>query len=154
MQGDTQADHLAKRISQYTHYPVYELALPYVKMIDRTYLEELEVDDVLVLDKKVLNFIVLKDQQIVAEGILKEFNKVFVCNITKLVQQEKKIKDKKLKISFGNVQCKALLVGAMIDMVQININKIILMYNGKKIAKASLLNVEEKLAVKIEKVKK
>ena len=86
MQGDTQANHLAKRILECTNYPSYELALPYVKM-DTTYIEELEKDDVLLLNQQALEFIFVQKGRVKAKGVLKMLNAMFVCEITERLDE-------------------------------------------------------------------
>ena len=151
MQGNTQANHLAKRISQYTHYPKYELTLPFVTL-DLTYLEELEKDDVVLLKQKVLSFLLLKDDIVVAKGVLKEHNALFICKITELLEECLPLDV--VKISLGKISSKALDIGLNIDILSIDFEKVTLHYQGKKLAKASLINVEDNIALKIQKVKR
>ena len=59
-----------------------------------------------------------------------------------------------LKLSFGTVQSRILEIGHMIDVSQIDLETVSLMRKKKKIATASLVNVDGKMAVQIDKVEK
>jgi hypothetical protein len=59
-----------------------------------------------------------------------------------------------VKLIFGNIQSRTLTVGHMIDITQINLEKVTLVSQERKIATASLINVDSEIAVKIEKVEK
>ena len=57
-----------------------------------------------------------------------------------------------LKLSFGTVQSKVLEVGETIDITHIDLGYVTLLSENKKLAEGSLINVDNEIAIKIEKV--
>jgi len=152
MKGETQALHLSKMMQKHILYPQYELALPFVRVRNSKF-KKLSVNDVLLLDMKVLEFILLEGNSICADLVLQDVEGRYVIAITHL--QEKTIlsnESKKfvtIKLSFGKLPMKSLEVGNSLDMDQFDLERIMLIIDDKKIAEGSLINVENEIAVKI-----
>jgi len=139
-----------------SHLPSYELALPLVT-VRSSDLEKLAIGDVLLLGINCLECILLDNGTICANVILIKHNNRHMMKIIKVKKVTlKPINNKKyesIKLSLGTVQCRTLTLGHTIDIAQINLELVALMYQDKKIATASLINSDGKLAVKIDKVK-
>ncbi len=59
-----------------------------------------------------------------------------------------------VEFSFGVIQSRTLEVGHQIETAQLNLQEVLLHVNGKNIAKGSLVNVDEEIAVQIDEVRK
>ena len=70
MKAETQALHLAKMMKSYIHTTQYELTLPLVT-VRSSKLKKLSVKDVLLLDLKVLEFVLVEGDTICADLVLK-----------------------------------------------------------------------------------
>ncbi len=152
MQSDTQAHHLAKMMQKYIHNLEYELALPFVR-IRRSKLKKLSVNDVLLLDVNVLEFILLEEDVIYADLVLQGVEGSYSIVIThlhnKAIVSNESQKYKTIKLSFGKCQMKSFEVGSSLELTQFGLEKIMLISGDRKIAEGSLVNVDNKLALKI-----
>lgn len=152
MRGETQALHLAKMMQKHIHFPQYELALPFVR-VRSAKLKKLSVNDVLLLDLKVLEFILIEGDRICADLVLQQVEGRHVIAITHLHQKALSSNENKkfetLKLSFGKFSIKSVEVGERLDIAQFDLEKIMLIVEDKKIAEGSLLNVDNEVAVKI-----
>lgn len=152
MRGETQALHLAKMMQNHTHYPQYELALPLVS-VRSSKLKKLSLNDVLLLDFKVLEFILIEGANICADLVLQRAEDSHVIIIThlhrKTILSNESHKFKTVKLSFGECQIKNSEVGDTLDMTQFDLGKVTLIADEKKIAEGSLINVDNEIAVKI-----
>lgn len=155
MKGETQALHLAKMMKNYIHTVPYELALPLVT-VRSSKLKKLSVKNILLLDLKVLEFILIEGDTICADLRLKNRDGSYVSEIIKLQQKTIPTYDSNkyetIKLSFGECQMKSLEVGNNLDLAQFDLEKIMLMRGDKKIAEGSLVNIDNEIAVKINKV--
>ena len=155
MKRETQADRLAKLMYNHSSYPEYELTLSSL-LIEKKILKKLSVKDVLVLGKK-LQLHLSKEGKLLAKGELITKDKRYFFQICKLIEVEPKVLTEKkyetLHFSFGTVQSKELKVGYAIDLVQVDLDKIVVKCQGQTIVEGLLVEVEGKIAVKIEKVK-
>ena len=155
MKSETQAFHLAKMMQDHTLYPKYELALPLVSVRSNK-LKNLSVDDVLLLGLNVLEFILMDAESICANAVLKEMENIHELEIIHLDEDTLYPIDSKkyetLKLSFGTVQSKVLDLGHMIDITHIDLGKVSLVSEDKKLAEGSLINVDNEIAIKIDKV--
>ena len=155
MKVETQALHLAKMMKSYIHTVQYELALPLVT-VRSSKLKKLSVKDVLLLDLKVLEFVLIDGDTICADLVLKNVDGRYVTEIThlhkKTIPSNDSNKYETIKFSFGECQMKNLEVGNSLDMAQFDLEKITLIQGDKKIAEGSLVNSDNEVAVKINKV--
>lgn len=155
MKNETQAFHLAKIMQNHTHYPKYELILPIVAVRSKK-IKNLFLDDVLLLGLNELEFILIDAESLCANVVLKKMKNIYELEIIHLEKDTIKPVDSKkyetLKLSFGSVQSKVLEVGATIDITHIDLEKITLFSENKKLAEGSLINVDNEIAIKINKV--
>ena len=156
MNGKTQANRLSELMQKKGHLPTYELALPLVT-VQSSSLKELSSEDVLLLGLNRLVCVLIKDNNVCANVVLKKQNKRHILEVIEVkdraIPYDSK-KYEKLKLSFGMIQSRVISVGHTIDMAQINIKKVALLLKEKKIATASLINVDGEIAVQIDKVEK
>jgi len=152
MQNETQAAHLAKMMQKHIHNTQYELALPLVS-IRRSKLKKLSVNDVLLLDVSVLEFILLEGDVLCADLVLQRVEGKDVVVIThlhtKMIVSNERYKYETIKLSFGKCQMKSFEVGDSLALTQFDLEKIMLIWDDKKIAEGSLVNVDHALALKI-----
>ena len=155
MKHETQALHLAKMMQKHTRYLTYELTLPLVTVRSNK-LKKLSVDDILLIGIDTLEFLLVDGDAICANTRLKSMESAHGAEIVYLTEDAIKQSDSKkyktLKISFGTVQSKALEIGHKIDITHIDLNNVTLVLEGKTIAEASLVNVDEEIAIQIKKV--
>lgn len=155
MKSETQAFHLAKMMQDHTHYPKYELALPLVSIRSKN-LKKLSLDDVLLLGLNVLEFVLMDAESMCANVVLKDMENIHELEIVHLDEDTIYPVDSKkydtLKLSFGTVQSKVLEVGETIDITHIDLGYVTLLSENKKLAEGSLINVDNEIAIKIEKV--
>jgi len=156
MNGETQANRLAQLMQKKGHLPSYELALPLVTVRSSS-LKKLVSRDVLLLGLNSLECVLLDRDKICANVVLKKQNKRHVLEVIAekdgVIPYDSK-KYEALRLSFGMIQSRVISVGHTIDITQINIEKVALLLKEKKIATASLINVDGEIAVQIDKVEK
>ncbi len=157
MHGETQANRLASLMQKHKSLPSYELALPLVT-VPSSSLETLSVGDVLLLKFDVFEGILLKSNVRYAKVILvREKRRVMmqIIDVTKrkIPQTQRKVHEV-LTLVFGTVQSRILEVGHTIEVSPRDLETVFLMRKKKKIATASLVNVDGKMAVQIDKVEK
>ena len=157
MNGETQANRLAQLMQKKGYLPSYALALPLVS-IRSSSLKKLESGDILLLGLNSLECVLIDDNKVCANVVLMKQNNRHGMQIIKIDNETLKSTDSKkyeeIKLIFGKVQCRTLTVGHMIDIAQVNLEKVTLVSQERKIATASLINVEGEIAVKIDKVGK
>ena len=155
MKAETQAIHLAKMMKNYIHTTQYELTLPLVT-VRSSKLKKLSIKDVLRLDLKVLELVLIKGDTICADLVLKNLNGMVVSEIIQLHKKTLLTNDSNkyeiIKLSFGECHMNSLEVGNSLDMAQFDLEKITLILGDKKIAEGSLINSDNEIAVKINKV--
>ena len=155
MHGETQANRLAQLIQKQGNLPHYELALPLVTVRSSS-LKKLDINSILLLGMNDLECVLMDNNAICATVVLVKLPYSYAMKVLKIdkepvVQQDSK-KSEMIKLSFGKVQSRTLDIGYTIDVSQVNLEKVTLVYREKKIATASLINVEGEIAVKIDKV--
>ena len=157
MHGETQANRLASLMQKHKSLPSYELALPLVT-VQSSSLDNLEVDDVLLLRLDVFECILLNNDILYANVIpVHEKRRVMIKVLDMVNRKVLKTQRKEhevLKLSFGTVQSRILEVGHTVDVSQMDLETVFLMRKEKQIATASLVNVDGKMAVKVDKVEK
>lgn len=155
MKNETQASHLAKMMQTHTRYPMYELALPLVAVRSNK-LKKLNIDDVILTGFDTLEFVLIDEDIICANILFKPMKNAYGTEIfyvsRDIIKQTDSKKYETLKISFGTVQSKVLEVGHMIDITHIDLEKVSLVLEDKKIAEGSLVKVDEEIAIQIKKV--
>ena len=157
MHGETQANRLASLMQKHKSLPSYELALPLVT-VQSSSLDNLEVDDILLLRLDVFECILLNNDILYANVIpVHEKRRVMIKVLDMVNRKVSKTQRKEhevLKLSFGTVQSRILEVGHTVDVSHMDLETVSLMRKKKKIATASLVNVDGKMAVQIDKVEK
>jgi hypothetical protein len=157
MNGETQANRLAQLMQKKGHLTSYELALPLVTVRSSS-LKNLILGDILILGLNSLECVLLDSADICANVVLVKYNGRYSLKIVEMEKQTPMPNNSKkyetFKLSFGMIQSRTLSVGNMIDITQINLNEVDLLLKEKKIATASLINVDDEIAVKIDKVEK
>ena len=157
MHKETQANRLASLMQKHKSLPSYELALPLVT-VQSSSLDNLEVDDVLLLRLDVFECILLNNDILYANVIpVHEKRRVMIKvldMVNKKVSKTQRKEHEVIKLSFGTLQSRILEVGHMIDVSHMDLETVSVMRKKKKIATASLVNVDGKMAVQIDKVEK
>jgi hypothetical protein len=156
MKGKTQANRLSELMQKKGYLPSYELALPLVTVRSSS-MKKLASEDILLLGLHCLECVLMQHDTICANVVLVKENNRHVLEVIELKEAVQPYDNKKyenMKISFGMIQSRLISVGHTIDIAQINIGKVALLLNEKKIATASLINVDGEIAVKIDKVEK
>ena len=155
MKGETQALHLAQMMQRHIQDLSYELILPLV-MIQSKKLKKLSVDDVLLTGFDSLEFALVDGDTVCANMRLKHLEKRQIAEIIDLskntMEQSNTKKYDTFKISFGKIQNKGLKVGDMIDLSDVDLEKVTLESKGETIAEGFLVNVNNKIAIQIKKV--
>jgi len=157
VKDDRQADRLRQMMQKQRVVPSYELLLPLVSLSTKAY-RQLALNDVLILGLEDLELILVKDEMIYAKVKLLKSDNLFGLEIIELCKKPIKPSDSKkyetLKLSFGFVQCKVLEKDSKLRAEQINFKKVSLILRNIKIAEATLVLVDEKIALRIDKVEK
>ena len=157
MNAENQANRLAKLMAKQQHIPSYELAFPPIS-IRSTKFQKLEVGDIFLLGLKHFTCLLLDDTMIYAEVTLCHEDNREYFKITKRIKAPDLSSGSKkyetVKCTFGNIQCRVLEVGHRIDIGSLDLHHVDVIYNGKRFATASLVNVNDEIAVKINKINK
>ena len=157
MKAETQALHLEKMMQKHKLFPEYKLAL-YPIQIKKNALKKLSQGDLFLLGLHCLEMILLEKGKISANVVLNESGNSSKIKIIKLnrstIEQTNSKKYEVVELSFGVIQSRTLEVGHQIETAQLNLQEVLLHVNGKNIAKGSLVNVDEEIAVQIDEVRK
>ncbi len=157
MRGETQAIHLAKIMQKHKLYPEYELILPFVQ-VKKNSLKRLSSGDVLLVGLDCLKMALLEEGTVCANVVIDKSENSRKLRIIQLSSGMIKEADNKkyeiVKISFGIIQSRTLEIGHKIGLTSLNLKEITLVVEGKNIAKGSLVNVDEEIAVQIDEVRK
>ena len=155
MRGETQAVHLLKMMQKHKLYPEYELALPFI-VVKKNSLKKLSKSDILLLGLDSLKMILLEEGEICANVVMDESEKSSKIRIVRLnkstIEQNNNKKYETIKISFGMIQSRKLEVGYNIGVASLTLQKVLLSVDDKNIAKGSLVNVDEEIAIQIDEV--
>ncbi|PTB83986.1 hypothetical protein C9926_00025 [Sulfurovum lithotrophicum] len=154
MNGKTQANRLSELMQNKGTLPSYELALPLVTVRSSS-LKKLASEDVLLLGLSRLECVLIQDGTVCANVVLNKQNKRHVLEVVEkneVIKHNESKKYEHIKLSFGMIQSRVISMGHTIDLAQIDVNNVSLVLNEKKIATASLINVDGEIAVKIDKV--
>ncbi len=155
MRGETQAVHLAKMMKNHKLYPEYELALPLIQ-VKKNSLKRLSKTEIFLLGFENLDMILLEEGRICANVAINEAKnsrkiQIIQCIKDTLIQCDNK-KYETVKISFGMIQSRKLEVAHTIGVTSLNLQKVTIFVDDKPIAKGSLVNVDEEIAVQIDEV--
>lgn len=157
MKGERQSSRLMQMMQKQGVVPSYELLLPLVHFPIKPY-GHLALNDVLILGLDDLELSLLKEEVLCARVKLLKSDRVQELEIVELDQKPINPSDSKkyevLKLSFGFVQCKHLEKDSKLRAEHINFEKVSLILKDIKIAEATLVLVDEKIALQIDKVEK
>jgi len=155
MRGETQSLHLAKIMQTHKLYPEYELVLPFF-LVKKNSLKKLTKGDVFLLGNDHLNLKLLKDDEIYGNVKIEESEnsrKIKIIDIQKYTELSNHSKKyEMLKCSFDFLQSRSFEVDHKIDISSVNLKKVNLIIENKKVAEGSLINVDEEIAIEITKV--
>ena len=155
MRSDTQAFHLEKMMQKHKLYHEYELALLPIQ-VKRNALKNLAPGDLFLLGLDSLEMILLEEKNILANVLLDESGnsskvKIIDCNRYAIKQPNSK-KYQIVTFSFGMLQSRKLEAGCKIEIAQLDLQEVSVHADGKNIAKGFLVNVDDEIAVQIDKV--
>ncbi len=154
MKGSLQADRLEEMMSRHPLFRDYTLELPVVR-IRRNTLKQLAINDVLLLHMDLLRLCIYMSGQYVADATLLACGRYRMIRCLPPLPAEKvqeKGKYESLHCLLGSFKSKSVEAGMEIDIEGIGLNKVSLVHKGKTIAGGMLVNVNNEIAVKIEKV--
>lgn len=155
MNGITQANRLEQLVQEKSDVPIYELALPLV-MVHKSMIKTLEKNDVIILGLDILECILLKKNQVYSNLMLKNKNNSMIFELNTMIKETNMSSYSKkyetLKVSFGTIDYESIKIGNTIDLAVLNFENVDLVLNHEIIATASLVNVNDEIAVEINKV--
>jgi hypothetical protein len=155
MKGETQAVHLSKMMKRQKHYPEYELVLSFVQ-IKRSKLKKLSQNDLILLGLEKLEIFLISKEKICATASIrqeKNSTKIEIINSEEYaIHTNDSKKYEVIKCSFGTVQSRTIEVGHKIDISSLRLDKVSLIIENETLAKASLVNVDDEIAIEITKV--
>ena len=157
MKAETQALHLEKMMQKHNLYPEYELALSPIQ-VKKSSLKKLSNGDILLLGLTSLNMILIEEGEVCANVVIDKIensSKLRIIQLNKsMIEQTNSKKYETVKISFGMIQSRKLEIGHNIGIASLNMQEVILIAEDKNIAKGSLVNVDEEIAVQIDEVRR
>lgn len=157
MNAETQANRLATLMAKKGHLPSYELALPLVT-VRHSQLKKLAVGDVFLLGFAHLECLMIKDNMIRATVQLERNQNRYCFRIIKLQEEMMLTRERKkyesVRFVLCSIQSRTLALDHTVDILASQLETIKILVNDKKVAEASLVNVEGELAVQIDKVEK
>ncbi len=157
MKAETQANNLATLVRRKKKYPEYELVLPFIN-VKLSKLHKLAEGDILLLGLDHLDLYLLSDTNIMANvHIFIDDNrqKIKISSLDKkMMVQEHTKKYENIKCSFGMLQSRKFEVGFEVSIEEVNLQKIKLFVEDKNIAEATLVKVDDEIAIQVTKVDK
>lgn len=155
MRRETQADHLAKIVKEYTHISTYELIFPLVK-VKKERLIDLSEEDVWVLPMQTLEMLLLQEKRVVAHvKVAKEAN-TYVLEVVRCVDKPMELLTDKtfesVMLSLGELNYSHVTVNDKLPFSKNHFKTVYLKQDDKLLAEAELVRVEEHIALKIKKV--
>ncbi len=155
MKGETQAIHLEKMMQKHKLYPEYELALSPIE-VKKNSIKKLTKGEVFLLGLDSLNLILIEEGEICANAVIKKSENSSKLKIIQLkrstIEQGDSKKYETIKISFGMIQVRKLEIGHTIGITSLNLQEVTLVVDDENIAKGSLVNVDEEIALQIDEV--
>jgi len=156
MRGETQSSHLANMIQKHKLYPEYELVLP-LFLVKKNSLKKLSEGDIFLLGDESLNLKLLQEGDMYANVEIQDTQNSRRINIVSIqkntVMGTNSKKYENVKCSFSFLQSRVFEVGHTIDISSVDLKKVDLFVGDKQLAKGILINVDEEIAIQIEKVK-
>lgn len=154
MRGETQANRLEILMHKHHIHPSYTLSLPPFE-VKKSLLKSLSEGDIFLLGLDQLLFVLLDRGGIRAEVMTEHHNAVERLKIISLGKETKQRVSKKYQrvlVTFGEVQSRKLEIGHVIGTMDLNFNELAIVVDEKKIAEGSLVKVDEKIALQVERV--
>jgi flagellar motor switch protein FliM len=154
MKGKTQAARLEKLMQKHQIYDKYTFALPLIK-VKSNMLQKLKEGDILLLGLKSLVLVLLEGSKVYADllPLGRQGNNFEVTSVQESNESiEASPKYQVLILALDEIQRTRVNVGDIIKIENISFDEIELLVNDKKIAEGSLVNVDEKIALQINKV--
>ena len=152
MRGKTQAERLTKMVKNYQLYDHYKLALPLIEVKSST-LESLKEGDIFLLGSEYLSLVLLEGQKVYAD-LLPVGTQGYCFEVT-AAEDENVTKSPKCQIlilALDKILRKRFEIGDIVKIRDILFDKINIWTNDTKIAEGSLINVDGKIALQIDKV--
>lgn len=156
MKGRTQIDRLEKLMQKHQVYDHYLLALPLVE-VQSGALQRIQEGNVILLSLKYLSLVLMEGQRVRATlmPMSTQGDRFEVTSVTgKYENIEASSKHRLLIFVLNKIERKSVKVGDIINVANISFDKIDILVDSKKIARGSLVNVEGKIALQIDKVEK
>lgn len=154
MKGKTQAERLQQLMQKHQIYDQYTLALPLVEVKSARF-KKLKEGDILLLGLKLFVPVLLEGDKVCAEllplgvhGHHFEVTAIKEENERTEVSAEYQV----LKLALDEIPRKRLNIGEIIKVENISFDEIKILMNDKKIAEGSLVKVDGKIALQIDKV--
>ena len=149
----TQALRLQEMMAKHGAYPSYTLSLYPVEVKKRS-LEKLRRGDLLLLGSDEVKFCLLKEEKIVATAIPGLGNGTQRIEITDLreipIDQSDSKKYQILLPLLGELQCRLLERGTVVDISHIDMMKVTLSYEDQRVAEGHIVTVEGEIAIMID----
>ncbi len=142
-------------IKRYSVYPEYNLVMPafYIK---KKCLKRLTIDDIFLLGLDRLELLLTKDDKVYASVDLESTAQTVKVNIVNIEVTDKRNYDKSkyecVICSFGKLQCRKFEVGHKVEIFDFNALEVELFIENKKFSKASLVKVDDEIAIKVTEV--
>jgi len=145
--------HSIKNIMEkHSIHPEYDLAMP-LFYIKKKSLKKLNIDDVFLLGLNRLDLLLIRDERIYAKVVLESVAQTVKLNIIDIEMSDKESynnsKYECIVCSFGKLQCRKLEVGHKVELFGFNALEIELYIGNKNFSKASLVKVDNEIAIKI-----
>ena len=147
MKTQTQACRLTQMMQASKHYKSYELVLPFIK-VSHSVLKKIEVGDIWLLDLETFTINVVEDGLIIAELVLVSVGECYLFKLVKYLDD----KVVNVKCVLGTIPKQKLEYNKNIEVRNVDLIHIDIIDKERVIANATLVNVEDKIAVKIDKV--
>ena len=156
MKDKTQADRLTEMMQKHQIYDHYTLALPLIK-VKSSMIQKLKEGDILLLELEYLTLVLLEGKKVFA-NLLPFGTQGYNFEVTALKSgdetDEVSPKYELLILALDKIQRKKLGVGDIIQIADVSFDKINILTKCKKIAQGSLVRVDSKIALQIDKVEK
>ena len=157
MKAETQANSLASLVKRKKKYPEYELVLPFID-VKSTKLQKLAVGDIILLGLNHLELYLLSEANVMAYvdlTVQDNRQKIKILYLEKdTLKQTYTKKYETLKCSFLKLQSRKFEVGFEVSIEEVNLQELKLFLGSNNIATATLVNVDDEIAIQVIKVEK
>ncbi|MFT7880640.1 MAG: FliM/FliN family flagellar motor switch protein [Sulfurimonas sp.] len=154
MRGETQANRLEMMMHKHHIHPSYTLSLPPFE-VKKSLLKSLKEGDILLLGLDQLVFVLSDTMGIRAEVMIEQYHSVDrlkIISLGKDTRQKASKKYQRVLVTCGEVQSRKLEVGHVIGTMDLNFDELAIVVGEKKIAEGSLVKVDEKIALQVERL--